>query len=199
MLLSPTDPYTRAMKKVLLKSLLKPYTHTNKLTQMHTDLQVTSKRSLWQTFLGTSSLVQRFGLSEKLGDRMEFTTFSLTSSYILLFIITFLVRNNLIPQIWQTFYCFGFSAPPFFIKLPQLFQICQFSRIRIHGQTESPLPKSPRSLLVNLGQFWDKKSDVLLLGIKVPQRLKNFWLFYVNYSTLPPVRLRIFLVAQVIW
>lgn len=127
-------------------------THTNKLTQMHTDLQVTSKHSLWQTFLGTSSLAQKFGLGENLGSRMECTVFSLTSSYTFPFIIIFQIRNNLIPQLWQIrFFCFGYSASPFFIKLPQLFQICQFSRIRIHGQTQSPLPKCLISLLVNLG------------------------------------------------
>lgn len=72
------------------------------------------------------------------------------------------------------FLLFGYSASPFFIKLPQLFQICQFSRIRIHGQTQSSLPKCLNSLLVNLGQFCGKKSDMLLLGIKAPVRLSNF-------------------------
>lgn len=181
--------YWRAMKQVLLKSLLKSYMHTNKLTQMHTDLQVTSKRSLWQTFLGISSLAQKSVLGENLGARIEFTAFSLTTSYILLLIIICPVRNNLIPQIWQIrfFCCFGYWASPFFKKLPQLLQICQFSRIRIHGQTQSPLPKCLSSLLVNLGQFCGKKSDVLPLGIKAPVRLSNFWFFYVHYSTLPPV------------
>lgn len=60
------------------------------------------------------------------------------------------------------------------MEMPQLFQICQFSSIIIHGQTQSPPFKRLSSLLVNLGQFYDKKSDALPLGIKEPARLSNF-------------------------
>lgn len=143
---------------------------------MHTDIQVASQCSLGQTSIRTSSLTQKFVLGENLGGRVEFTTFFLKSSFILLLVFSSLGRNNLIPQVWQIrfiFFCFGYSAFPFLMEMPQLFQICQFSSIIIHGQTQSPPFKRLSSLLVNLGQFYDKKSDALPLGIKEPARLSN--------------------------